>query len=177
MATPKIRHLAIFARDPAKMARYYQTVFDMKLVHTYGEACFVSDGYLTMAILKHRLDGSALRRPQPLRLRQICKDSNGEIVRRTAEFGLEAPRSAPPTALRGIPRLRSRGNFFDVLASTATRWSRPSRTVPNARNRRNTSRSLPSSSSQRSGNVPYPGPMPACFNHAVVGLFSREWRR
>jgi catechol 2,3-dioxygenase-like lactoylglutathione lyase family enzyme len=112
MATPKIRHLAIFARDPAKMARYYQTVFDMKLVHTYGEACFVSDGYLTMAILKHRLDGSA---PVGLNHFGFVVDSNDEIVRRTAEFGLEAPKKRP--ADRPFAEFRAcdpEGNFFDV---------------------------------------------------------------
>jgi len=31
MPTPKIRHLALFARDPQAVARYYQKVFDMKL--------------------------------------------------------------------------------------------------------------------------------------------------
>jgi len=112
MATPKIRHLAIFARDPAKMARYYQTVFDMKLVHTYGEACFVSDGYLTMAILKHRLDGSA---PVGLNHFGFVVDSNDEIMRRTAEFGLEAPKKRP--ADRPFAEFRAcdpEGNFFDV---------------------------------------------------------------
>ena len=112
MATPKIRHLAIFARDPAKMARYYQTVFDMKLVHTYGEACFVSDGYLTMAILKHRLDGSA---PVGLNHFGFVVDSNDEIIRRTADFGLEAPKKRP--ADRPFAEFRAcdpEGNFFDV---------------------------------------------------------------
>jgi len=112
MATPKIRHLAIFARDPAKMARYYQTVFDMKLVHTYGEACFVSDGYLTMAILKHRLDGSA---PVGLNHFGFVVDSNEEIIRRTADFGLEAPKKRP--ADRPFAEFRAcdpEGNFFDV---------------------------------------------------------------
>jgi catechol 2,3-dioxygenase-like lactoylglutathione lyase family enzyme len=112
MATPKIRHLAIFARDPAKMAHYYQTVFDMKLVHTYGEACFVSDGYLTMAILKHRLDGSA---PVGLNHFGFVVDSNEEIIRRTADFGLEAPKKRP--ADRPFAEFRAcdpEGNFFDV---------------------------------------------------------------
>ena len=112
MATPKIRHLAIFARDPAKMARYYQTVFDMKLVHTAGEACFVSDGYLTMAILKHRLDGSA---PVGLNHFGFVVDSNEEIIRRTADFGLEAPKQRP--ADRPFAEFRAcdpEGNFFDV---------------------------------------------------------------
>jgi len=132
MATPKIRHLAIFARDPAKMARYYQTVFDMKLVHTYGEACFVSDGYLTMAILKHRLDGSA---PVGLNHFGFVVDSNEEIIRRTADFGLEAPKKRP--ADRPFAEFRAcdpEGNFFDVpqpgYGMVETEHDRAKRTEP-----------------------------------------------
>src|SRR3974390_1400080 len=62
MAKPKIRHLAILARNPKKMADYYIKVFDMELIHKnpQGTAFFLSDGYITMAVLPHKLenDGS-----------------------------------------------------------------------------------------------------------------------
>ena len=112
MARPKIRHLAIFARDPAKVARYYETVFDMKLVHTSGENCFVSDGYLTMAILKHRLEASA---PIGLNHFGFLVESNEEIIRRSQEFGMETPKKRP--ADRPFAEFRAcdpEGNFFDV---------------------------------------------------------------
>src|SRR5580704_10387301 len=62
MAKPKIRHLAILARNPKKMADYYTKVFDMEIIHKnpQGTAFFLSDGYITLAVLPHKLeaDGS-----------------------------------------------------------------------------------------------------------------------
>ena len=112
MPRPKIRHLAIFARDPAAMAKYYEQVFDMKIVHASGDNRFVSDGYLTMALLKHRLDGSA---PVGLNHFGFVVDSNEEIRRRTKEIGLEEPKKRP--ADRPYAEYRAcdpEGNFFDV---------------------------------------------------------------
>jgi catechol 2,3-dioxygenase-like lactoylglutathione lyase family enzyme len=114
MATPKIRHLAIFARDPHEMARYYQKVFDMKLVHTSpdGQHCFVSDGYLTMALLKHTTEGSA---PVGLNHFGFSVENRAEIERRIAELGMEAPKKRPSD--RPFAEVRAadpEGNFFDI---------------------------------------------------------------
>jgi uncharacterized protein (TIGR02246 family) len=57
-ARPKLRHLAIVARDPEKLAAFYSTVFAMELFHRDPDgSCFLSDGYLSLALIKHRLDG------------------------------------------------------------------------------------------------------------------------
>jgi predicted enzyme related to lactoylglutathione lyase len=114
MATPKIRHLAIFARDPHEMARYYQQVFDMKLVHTSpdGQHCFVSDGYITMALLKHTTEGSAA---VGLNHFGFAVEDQKEIARRIKEFGLEEPKKRP--ADRPFAEYRAAdpgGNFFDI---------------------------------------------------------------
>lgn len=114
MATPKIRHLAIFARNPQELAGYYQKVFDMKLVHTSpdGQHCFVSDGYLTMALLKHSTEGSA---PVGLNHFGFAVESCEEIARRIEEFGLEEPKKRP--ADRPYAEFRAvepGGNFFDI---------------------------------------------------------------
>jgi catechol 2,3-dioxygenase-like lactoylglutathione lyase family enzyme len=54
---PKIRHLAIKTRHPAKLAEFYSQVFDMKVIHTEKSgSVFLSDGYLTLAILRNRGD-------------------------------------------------------------------------------------------------------------------------
>ena len=63
MSKPKIRHLAIFVRDPAKIAKFYQEVFEMELL---GEpaasgAHYVSDGHVTLALC--RTDLPHLLRP------------------------------------------------------------------------------------------------------------------
>jgi catechol 2,3-dioxygenase-like lactoylglutathione lyase family enzyme len=61
MARPKIRHLAIFARNPRALAEFYRDVLEMEIINSEpdGSAFFVSDGYLTLALLPHRLEGSA----------------------------------------------------------------------------------------------------------------------
>jgi catechol 2,3-dioxygenase-like lactoylglutathione lyase family enzyme len=114
MATPKIRHLAIYARDPAALARYYEKVFQMKVVHTSpdGENYFLSDGYLTLALLKHRLTGSA---PVGLNHFGFAVDSHDGISELSREFGLEEPKKRP--ADRPFAEYRAcdpEGNFFDI---------------------------------------------------------------
>ncbi|MFI6805507.1 SgcJ/EcaC family oxidoreductase [Streptomyces luteogriseus] len=55
---PKLRHLAIVARDPEQLARFYASVFAMELFHRDPDgSCFLSDGYVSLALIKHRLDG------------------------------------------------------------------------------------------------------------------------
>ncbi|MET7608344.1 SgcJ/EcaC family oxidoreductase [Streptomyces avermitilis] len=54
----KLRHLAIVVRDPEKVADFYARVFGMKLFHRDPDgSCFVSDGYFSLALVKHQLDG------------------------------------------------------------------------------------------------------------------------
>lgn len=55
---PKMRHLAIVARDPERLAGFYNSVFSMELFHRDPDgSCFPSDGYLSLALIKHQLDG------------------------------------------------------------------------------------------------------------------------
>ncbi|MGQ4402606.1 SgcJ/EcaC family oxidoreductase [Streptomyces hayashii] len=57
-ARPRLRHLAIVARDPEKLAEFYSSVFAMELFHRDPDgSCFLSDGYLSLALIKHQLDG------------------------------------------------------------------------------------------------------------------------
>ncbi|MEU6080932.1 VOC family protein [Streptomyces sp. NPDC047108] len=55
---PKLRHLAIVVRDPERLAAFYGEVFAMELFHRDPDgSCFLSDGYLSLALIKHQLDG------------------------------------------------------------------------------------------------------------------------
>ncbi|WP_460067068.1 SgcJ/EcaC family oxidoreductase [Streptomyces sp. YKOK-I1] len=57
-ARPRLRHLAIVARDPEKLAGFYSSVFSLELFHRDPDgSCFLSDGYLSLALIKHQLDG------------------------------------------------------------------------------------------------------------------------
>ena len=66
MSRPRVRHIAFVAQDPKKVATFYEQVFDMKIIHSGPSepknpdwAYYVSDGYLTMAILPFSVEGSA----------------------------------------------------------------------------------------------------------------------
>jgi catechol 2,3-dioxygenase-like lactoylglutathione lyase family enzyme len=55
----KIRHLAIFSHDTPKLAQFYTTTFGMTEVargqaDEKGEAIYLSDGYINLAILPTR---------------------------------------------------------------------------------------------------------------------------
>ncbi|MER6399860.1 VOC family protein [Kitasatospora sp. NPDC001603] len=55
---PRLRHLAIVAQDPMKLARFYTETLGMRLFHQDPDgSCFLSDGYFNLALIKHRLNG------------------------------------------------------------------------------------------------------------------------
>jgi catechol 2,3-dioxygenase-like lactoylglutathione lyase family enzyme len=57
---PKIRHLAIVAMDPDKLAKFYCEVFEMKEMHRSPSGnVHLSDGYFHVAILHNRADGKS----------------------------------------------------------------------------------------------------------------------
>ncbi len=60
---PRIKHIAIFAKDQAAMIEFYQKTFGMKQVHQHSsegnadrQAYYLSDGYINLAILPARDD-------------------------------------------------------------------------------------------------------------------------
>ena len=57
--TAKIRHIAIFSHDTPKLAKFYVDTFGMSEVargqaDDKGEAIYLSDGYINLAILPVR---------------------------------------------------------------------------------------------------------------------------
>jgi len=55
----KIRHIAIFARDQAKLVEFYKTTFGLHEAFRHAvqdgrEAIYLSDGYINLAILPAR---------------------------------------------------------------------------------------------------------------------------
>lgn len=113
MSKPKIRHLALFARDPVKLAEFYRLVFDMEIVHrSPSGACFVTDGYLTLALLPHRLEREAA---VGLNHFGFHVEDTEETSRRLVAAGTEEPKRRPadrPFAeFRGVD---PEGNWFDL---------------------------------------------------------------
>lgn len=55
---PQLRHLAIAARDPARLASFYREVFGLKTVQEGNTTILLSDGAFTLVLLKARPDQS-----------------------------------------------------------------------------------------------------------------------
>jgi predicted enzyme related to lactoylglutathione lyase len=112
MAKPKIRHLALFAREPKKLADFYTSVFDMEIAHQGRNAYFLTDGYLMLAILPHRLEGEAA---VGLNHFGFNIESCAETMDKLEKWGVEVPKQRP--ADRPYAELRAvdpEGNWFDI---------------------------------------------------------------
>ena len=114
MSKPKIRHLAIFVRDPAKVAKFYQDVFEMELLGDpiTGAAHYVTDGNVTLALLPHRLEASAAHGINHF---GFTIPDRAKIMKKLVDAGTEEPKKRPgdrPYAeYRGVD---PEGNWFDL---------------------------------------------------------------
>jgi catechol 2,3-dioxygenase-like lactoylglutathione lyase family enzyme len=115
MPRPQIRHIALFADDTEKMAQFYVDVFEMDVVHRSPKdsgAIFLSDGYITVAVLPHNADGQAVRGLNHIGFKV---DNNAAIGERIARKGLRAPRKRPADRPYAEQRaLDPEGNMFDI---------------------------------------------------------------
>ena len=107
----KIRHLAIKTKNPQKLAKFYEDVFDMKVILTEKSgAIYMSDGYLTLAILKNRGDYT----PSGINHFGFQVDDIEETEKRLQAF--DEPLTGRP-ATRSYAEYRAMdpdGNLFDV---------------------------------------------------------------
>ncbi|MFE7804896.1 SgcJ/EcaC family oxidoreductase [Streptomyces sp. NPDC057430] len=112
---PKLRHLAIVARAPEKLAEFYSSVFAMELFHRDPDgSCFLSDGYLTLALIKHQLDGET----------PVGMNHFGFHVENTADMSdalvaAGTPKPAERFTSRPYAEYRAidpEGNWFDLSA-------------------------------------------------------------
>ena len=117
MPRPQIRHLALFADDTEKVAQFYVDVFEMEIVNrgelVPGEhAVFLSDGYLTVAVLPHNANGQAVC---GLNHFGFKVDSNRDIHERITAGGYSALRQRPADRFYAEQRaLDPEGNMFDI---------------------------------------------------------------
>jgi len=54
----RIKHIAIRTPDPEKTAAFYKDVFGLKEVGQARTGCYLSDGYINLAILKSKDEGT-----------------------------------------------------------------------------------------------------------------------
>jgi catechol 2,3-dioxygenase-like lactoylglutathione lyase family enzyme len=112
MSTPKIRHLALFARDPEKLAKFYEDAFQMKRVHDKNNAFFLSDGYLTVAILPATANGSTLPGLNHFGFKVEDRDETmQQVVAAGAAEPSKRPADRPYAEYRGYDL---EGNMFDI---------------------------------------------------------------
>jgi catechol 2,3-dioxygenase-like lactoylglutathione lyase family enzyme len=107
----KIRHLAIKTKDPKRLAKFYEDVFDMKAIHSEENgAIYMSDGYLTLALLRNRGEAT----PSGINHFGFSVDDVEEIEAKLAKY--DEPMTVRPSN-RPFAEHRAMdpdGNLFDV---------------------------------------------------------------
>lgn len=107
----KIRHLAIKTKDPKRLAKFYEDVFDMKAIHSEENgAIYMSDGYLTLALLRNRGEAT----PSGINHFGFSVDDVEEIQARLEKY--DEPMTVRPSN-RPFAEHRAMdpdGNLFDV---------------------------------------------------------------
>lgn len=53
-----IRHIAIFAEDPKKLADFYTRIYGMKITGESQGDVWVTDGYMDVALIKRKREGA-----------------------------------------------------------------------------------------------------------------------
>ena len=107
----KIKHLAIKTTDPERLAKFYVDVFEMEIVQRSDKgAIFLTDGYLSVALLKARGDV-----PPGLNHFGFQIDDMAQIAERLEAAGMEAPKVRPNDPPYAETRaIDPDGNMFDL---------------------------------------------------------------
>ncbi len=112
---PKIRHLAIITLDPERLAKFYESAFDMRRIPVAGAggsaAVYMTDGYITLALLENKAEG----KPSGINHFGFMVDDQDFYAERMAKLGVKPPRKRP--ADRAFAETRGTdpdGNMFDL---------------------------------------------------------------
>ena len=115
----KIKHLAIITLNPEKLAVFYEEVFGMTRLkrpedrpNKTSQAVFMTDGYLTLALLKNKAEGKA----PGLNHFGFQIDSQDETSERLRKFGLEATQRPADRPYAETRATDPDGNNFDLAA-------------------------------------------------------------
>ena len=109
----KIRHLAIKTKNPERLAGFYEDVFGMKRIHgEKGGAIYMSDGYLTLALLRNRGEAT----PSGINHFGFHVDNIKDVEEKLQKFEeplVQRPANRPFAEYRAMD---PDGNLFDVSA-------------------------------------------------------------
>lgn len=107
----KIRHLAIKSANPARLAKFYQETLGLELIHQSRGGFYVTDGYLTIALLQARPEEA----PPGFNHFGIEVDDAVEIGKKIVAAGLPAPTQRPSKTPFAEQRgMDPDGNLFDI---------------------------------------------------------------
>src|SRR5437870_3161511 len=109
---PKLRHLAIVAKNPEAMARFYSEVFAMKIIdRTPTGAVSLSDGSFNLTFLPQRAEG----KPCGLNHMGFEIEDSAEIAARLARWKIVGPTARPDNRIYAEARATDpEGNMFDL---------------------------------------------------------------
>ncbi len=107
----KIRHLAIKTKNPERLAGFYEQVFGMERIRSEpGGAIYMSDGYLTLALLRNRGEAT----PSGINHFGFHVEDIADIESRLQKFDeplVQRPANRPYAEYRAMDL---DGNLFDV---------------------------------------------------------------
>jgi len=110
---PKIRHLALYARKPDALAKFYSEQFGMDIIMSDPDGnYFLGDGYLTLAVLKLQMAGEA-----PAGLNHFGFHIEDVAGTCTALVGTGVEEPALRSSTRPFAEFRAidpEGNWFDL---------------------------------------------------------------
>ena len=107
----KIRHLAFKSANPARLAKFYQEVLGLKVIHQQGTGFDGSDGYLTSALLQARPEEA----PPGFNHFGITVENAGELGDAIVSHGLPRPTQRPSKTPYAEQRgMDPDGNLFDI---------------------------------------------------------------
>ncbi|NKB21804.1 MAG: VOC family protein [Alphaproteobacteria bacterium] len=127
----KLRHIAMSVDDPEKTADFYCEAFDMERVGTtdspLAKGCYVSDGVITVALLKYKsdhwagyVDGEDERGKDYVGLHHIgfwvddAEEADKKIEKAGGKYFMGRPDKKAPTTFYEIKYRDPNGVIFDV---------------------------------------------------------------
>lgn len=88
----KLRHIAIVSVNPGRLAKFYEEVFGMEVVHSSKSgAVFMSDGTISLALLKNKAEG----KPNGLNHIGFLIDDHEDVASQLEKWGIDRPVERP----------------------------------------------------------------------------------
>ncbi len=88
----KLRHIAIVSVNPGRLAKFYEEVFGMEVVHSSKSgSVFMSDGTISLALLKNKAEG----KPNGLNHIGFLIDDHEDVASQLEKWDLARPVERP----------------------------------------------------------------------------------